>query len=1122
MTLMNDVSGKSFQEATTDERRARELYKYFCPPANNGESPDPILTAHAQLVAWRLNAERSMITLIDDTIQYFVAESTKTLHLDNAHEHDHPDDAIWAGCVRVSKAGRLCEHTVAATPPESGGPACFEVLDLSKDTRFNALEFVAGPPHFKNYAGVPLRTRKGINIGSIFVIGSKVRPALTTTEWHFLAGVADNVMQHLEMVKDRKDCARALKMSACMSAYVDPLHGAVRPEPQLGIDDSYFSLPLAKDGSGFSYKDGNIERLTTFRRAASFLLKGLDYDESGGGVMFLDTLPSSFYPDHAQGRKSPGSTTAEILAHATQPARIASKNEPPVARINIPSPKDLSRLVKHQPNGKLYTFDSQDHALASSSEEFSTSPSRPKTPKTWTRSARKNEINKLRHCFPMTRQIVFLPIWDSSTSRWVVCLAYHGSRFRNFSHKSEFVQCATFGNTIVAELTKMASQQASQQKSDFMASISHELRSPLHGILASCEFLEDTQITPFQQALIGTADSCARTLLDTINQVLDYSNINNFEKTKDHARKDRRERSMNSQSKALQSRLSMHRTVDVAALIEEVIDGLVAGHVFGGRVKRTSFSTIHPSATESPGGAMGSVEVILDIVNNDWTFCTEPGALRRILMNLVENAIKFTQDGFVHVKVESGTQDLTGTPFINLTIADSGQGIAPGYLKDKVFSPFFQESSLTTGTGLGLSLVKSIIHTMGGKINVDSTMGIGTKVTVKLPMVRGSWTAQEKKENTDPILFDNAAERKRSVAINAVRIKALGKMAALHWYEPIGASPNQIKATRLLQASLAMYLSRWFGLSWSPWQQGLTYDIVITTCDGLNTLKESAPHLFTDGCQDTVVAIATAASQLPLKASHLSGRNFIVLSSPFGPSKMAHVLELCLDKSRSGTGHNSKDQNDETESNILIDGEQALRDAPTDYINNGLTNKDKERREQVVPENQNEEESLGSQSTRDSATAEEPGVSPPRLLLVDDNAINLRLLQVYTKKLGFTHVHCAENGQVAVHTYERLLDATPSAPPNVILMDLSMPVLDGFEATRRIRQSEARHNERTEHVGPALRSFIIALTGLASLKAQRDAFEAGVDRYLMKPVNFAKLSTLIEKWQSNSVDGADG
>lgn len=88
------------RNASLDGARARELYKYFRPPAADGELPDTVLTAHAQLVAWRLNAERSMITLIDVETQYFVAESTKTLHLDGTSKHDHPDDAIWAG-VRV-------------------------------------------------------------------------------------------------------------------------------------------------------------------------------------------------------------------------------------------------------------------------------------------------------------------------------------------------------------------------------------------------------------------------------------------------------------------------------------------------------------------------------------------------------------------------------------------------------------------------------------------------------------------------------------------------------------------------------------------------------------------------------------------------------------------------------------------------------------------------------------------------------------------------------------------------------------------------------------------------------------------------------------------------------------
>lgn len=84
------------QNTADDRERARELYKYFRPPTAP-EPIDTVLTAHAQLVAWRLSAGRAMISLIDEETQYFVAESTKTVHLDDAAQYDDPDDAIWAG-----------------------------------------------------------------------------------------------------------------------------------------------------------------------------------------------------------------------------------------------------------------------------------------------------------------------------------------------------------------------------------------------------------------------------------------------------------------------------------------------------------------------------------------------------------------------------------------------------------------------------------------------------------------------------------------------------------------------------------------------------------------------------------------------------------------------------------------------------------------------------------------------------------------------------------------------------------------------------------------------------------------------------------------------------------------
>lgn len=96
----------------TDSSRARELYKYFQPPrppyntvsVTRSGVPCTVLTAHAQLVAWRLNAQRALVSLIDRETQYFVAESTKTLDLANSEEYEAPNDAVWAGVRRASPA----------------------------------------------------------------------------------------------------------------------------------------------------------------------------------------------------------------------------------------------------------------------------------------------------------------------------------------------------------------------------------------------------------------------------------------------------------------------------------------------------------------------------------------------------------------------------------------------------------------------------------------------------------------------------------------------------------------------------------------------------------------------------------------------------------------------------------------------------------------------------------------------------------------------------------------------------------------------------------------------------------------------------------------------------------
>ena len=134
---------------------------------------------------------------------------------------------------------------------------------------------------------------------------------------------------------------------------------------------------------------------------------------------------------------------------------------------------------------------------------------------------------------------------------------------------------------------------------------------------------------------------------------------------------------------------------------------------------------------------------------------------------------------------------------------------------------------------------------------------------------------------------------------------------------------------------------------------------------------------------------------------------------------------------------------------------------------------------------------------------------PPRLLLVDDNHINLRLLQTFMKKRKYKYVDSAENGQLAVQAA-----ASQEHGYDIIFMDISMPVMNGFEATRAIRdiEDEARAKQGEGESRPAL---IIALTGLASDRDQTEAFTSGVDLFMTKPVSFKEVGKLLDNWEDH-------
>lgn len=323
----------------------------------------------------------------------------------------------------------------------------------------------------------------------------------------------------------------------------------------------------------------------------------------------------------------------------------------------------------------------------------------------------------------------------------------------------------------MAECSRLDTELADQKKSDFIGSISHELRSPLHGILASAEFLGEEVTEGFSKGLVETIDSCGRTLLDTINHILDYSKINHLEK---NWRRSNR-RGSNSQrhghpplgssgggSVALRQAdlpmINLFADVDISAVCEEVVESVFAGHVFQ-NVTAPSFDMVADARgkmsdkrssiarTSGQGGSPHSqteVTVLLDVNCADYRFTTQPGAFRRVVMNLLGNALKYTSHGYVKVKLETqelddyqppGSTETVPRSSLTLTVSDTGRGISSEFIRSKLFTPFAQENSLSSGTGLGLSIVRSIVALLEGDIQIKSEIGRGTGAFVILPQV---------------------------------------------------------------------------------------------------------------------------------------------------------------------------------------------------------------------------------------------------------------------------------------------------------------------------------------------------------------------------------------------------
>ncbi|MYN06849.1 EAL domain-containing protein ['Massilia aquatica' Lu et al. 2020] len=516
-----------------------------------------------------------------------------------------------------------------------------------------------------------------------------------------------------------------------------------------------------------------------------------------------------------------------------------------------------------------------------------------------------------------------------------------------------------------------------EMKAQFAATVSHEVRTPLNGVVGMLDMLKEMRLTQRQQECVDVAWNSSRTLIDLINNVLDFSKMD-------------------------AGKLALEETdFELRKLLEEVIE-LVARPAQQKGLELAYF--IAPGVPER--------------INGDAL------RLRQILINLLGNAVKFTEKGEVTLRValapatEAGVQAPFGLQF---EVRDTGIGMTQE-VQDHLFESYVQPDPSTTrrygGTGLGLAICRQLVGLMGGDISVQSAPGSGTTFTVS---VRCQPAQTQFSFESDPALAN-------------VRVLALDESSTVLDF-------------------LKLALTR----------QGMTCYLSGCGREAMVELKEAAEA----GQPYHVVIMNVGAADD--QGSDLAGR---IAAAGLAP----HLL--LMDR-HGGTGTPPGAQ---ASSHAVLP--KPLRQARLlDALH----------------------ELLAGRSRAEPQHTQAPGAMPVRqfrVLVAEDNRTNQ---MVAAGMLAMNNCVCefAANGREAVEAAKR-------SRFDLILMDCSMPEMDGYEATAHIRVAE-------EAAG--LRTPLLAMTANTQRGDAEKCMAAGMDDYLAKPITLVELRHKLQKWLPHGADG---
>ncbi|KAH6684251.1 hypothetical protein B0J14DRAFT_465560, partial [Halenospora varia] len=454
---------------------------------------------------------------------------------------------------------------------------------------------------------------------------------------------------------------------------------------------------------------------------------------------------------------------------------------------------------------------------------------------------------------PGARAIIFFPLWDPQRGQWFAgSLAWTKDPGR-ILQSEDVTYLAGFGSCIMAERSRMDAMTADLAKGDFISSISHELRSPLHGMLATLEALEDAPRSMDENEMLHTATTCGErrdTFISAIPTTI----------------------------------------FDFSILVENVVEGIFAGHSYGstslkGRnslVQDKPFENIKMLRAVAPRGLNPDVMVILDVERQvSWLFESQVGAWKRILTNLFVNALKYTEYGYVRVTLRLPPPLPPKRVAIVLEIEDSGIGMSQDFLRNRLYPPFAQANPLSVGTGLGLSIVRQLVTNLDGTIDIQSEIGHGTKITVTVSLKRSAYEESDGRSNDYHTIRDIGVWSK-GLTLFLIGFDYLLEM------EEASTGILSVHARRMLalKSSLTMFAVDFFGMR------------VVTAP---STAKAYGEILV--GLQSQINISERFARTEPMivfedvfRTPRLGSREGIFyLSQPAGPHKIARILGSCLE-----------------------------------------------------------------------------------------------------------------------------------------------------------------------------------------------------------------------------------